>query len=95
MNKSNLINKVEEKLKIYSHKDITYAVKIIFDSMTQAMKKGERIEIRGFGSFTTRERKPRIARNPRSGAKVKLGERRTPFFKTGKELRIKVDNNVI
>jgi integration host factor beta subunit len=93
MTKSDLINKLREKFKVYSHKDIAYAVEIIFASMAEAMKKGERTEIRGFGNFTIRERKPRIARNPKSGAQVKLEERKTPFFKTGKELRIKVDNN--
>jgi integration host factor subunit beta len=92
MTKSDLINKVQEKFKIYSHKDIAYAVNIIFVSMTEAMKNGERTEIRGFGNFTIRERRPRLGRNPKSGLQVTLGERKTPFFKTGKELRIKVNN---
>lgn len=92
MNKSDLIDKVQEKFKIYSSKDIAFAVNIIFASMTEAMENGERIEIRGFGNFTIRERKPRLGRNPKSGAQVKLGERKTPFFKTGKELRVKVNN---
>jgi integration host factor subunit beta len=60
--------------------------------MISAIKRGERIELRGFGSFTVRERKPRLGRNPKSGAEVKLEERKVPFFKTGKELRIMVDN---
>jgi len=92
MTKSDLINKVQEKFKIYSNKDIAYAVNIIFASMTEAMKNGERTEIRGFGNFTIRERNPRLSRNPKSGTQVKLGARKTPFFKTGKELRIKVNN---
>jgi len=92
MTKSDLINKVQEKFKIYSNKDIAYAVNTIFTAMTEAMKKGERTEIRGFGNFTIRERKPRLGRNPKSGSQVRLGERKTPFFKTGKELRIKVNN---
>jgi len=92
MTKSDLINKVQEKFKIYSNKDIAYAVNIIFASMTEAMKNGERTEIRGFGNFTIRERKPRLGRNPKSGLQVKLGERKTPFFKTGKDLRVKVNN---
>jgi integration host factor beta subunit len=91
MTKSDLINKVQKKFKIYLNKDITYAVNIIFASMAETMKNGERIEIRGFGNFTIRERKPRIARNPKSGNQVKLEKRKTPFFKTGKELRKKVD----
>jgi integration host factor beta subunit len=92
MTKNELIKKLQEELKSYSLQDVTYAVNIIFDSMINAIKHGERIELRGFGSFTVRERKPRLGRNPKSGAEVKLKERKVPFFKTGKELRIMVDN---
>jgi integration host factor subunit beta len=60
--------------------------------MADAISRGERIELRGFGSFEVRERKPRMGRNPKSGAEVKLQERKVPFFKTGKELRIMVNN---
>ena len=92
MTKNDLIIKLQEELKSYSLRDVTYAVNIIFDSMISAIKHGERIELRGFGSFVVRERKPRLGRNPKSGAKVKLEERKVPFFKTGKELRLMVDN---
>jgi len=92
MTKNDLIKKLQGELKSYSLQDVTYAVNIIFDSMINAIKHGERIELRGFGSFTVRERKPRLGRNPKSGAEVKLKERKVPFFKTGKELRIMVDN---
>ena len=92
MTKNDLIIKLQEELKSYSLRDVTYAVNIIFDSMISAIKCGERIELRGFGSFVVRERKPRLGRNPKSGAKVKLEERKVPFFKTGKELRLMVDN---
>ena len=92
MTKKDLIKKLQEELKSYSLQDVTYAVNIIFDSMINAIKRGERIELRGFGSFVVRERKPRLGRNPKSGAEVKLKERKVPFFKTGKELRIMVDN---
>jgi integration host factor beta subunit len=87
MTKNDLIKEVQGSLKAYSYKDVTYAVNIIFDSMIKAIKHGERIEIRGFGNFTIRERKPRLGRNPKSGAEVKLEKRKVPFFKTGKELR--------
>jgi len=83
---------LQEELKTYSLKDVTYVVNIIFDSMIDAIKRGERIELRGFGSFEVRERKPRMGRNPKTGTQVKLTERKVPFFKTGKELRIMVDN---
>jgi integration host factor beta subunit len=92
MTKNDLIKKLQEELKSYSLQDVTYAVNIIFDSMINAIKRGERIELRGFGSFVVRERKPRMGRNPKSGTQVKLGERKVPFFKTGKELRLMVDN---
>jgi integration host factor beta subunit len=91
MTKNDLIKEMQENLKTYSYKDVTYAVNIIFDSMIKAIKRGERIEIRGFGNFTIRERKPRLGRNPKSGAEVKLEKRKVPFFKTGKELREMVD----
>ena len=92
MTKNDLIKKLQEELKSYPLQDVTYAVNIIFDSMINAIKRGERIELRGFGSFVVRERKPRLGRNPKSGAEVKLAERKVPFFKTGKELRQMVNN---
>ena len=91
MTKNELIKKTQEKFKTYSQKDIALAVQTILDSMTGALKRNERIEIRGFGIFVMRKRKPRIGRNPKSGAAVSLGERLVPFFKTGKDLRLKVD----
>ena len=92
MTKNDLIKKLQEELKSYPLQDVAYAVNIIFDSMIDAIKRGERIELRGFGSFVVRERKPRLGRNPKSGAAVKLEERKVPFFKTGKELRLMVNN---
>ena len=92
MTKNDLIIKVQEALKVYSRQDAAYAVNIIFDSMVEALKRGERIEIRGFGNMTVRERKSRLGRNPKSGEAVKLENRKIPFFKTGKELRLKVDS---
>lgn len=91
MTKNELIKKTQEKFKTYSQKDIALAVQTILDSMAGALKRNERIEVRGFGIFVMRKRKPRIGRNPKSGAAVSLGDRRVPFFKTGKDLRLKVD----
>lgn len=91
MTKNELIKKTQEKFKTYSQKDIALAVQTILDSMAGALRRNERIEIRGFGIFVMRKRKPRIGRNPKSGAAVSLGDRRVPFFKTGKDLRLKVD----
>lgn len=92
MTKNDLIKKLQEEWNSYSPKDVNYVVNIIFDSMIDAIKRGERIELRGFGSFEVRERKPRMGRNPKSGVAVKLKERKVPFFKTGKELRTMVDH---
>ena len=92
MTKNDLIKKLQEQLKSYSLQDVAYVVNIIFDSMIDAIERGERIELRGFGSFEIRERKARMERNPKSGAEVKLEKRKVPFFKTGKELRIMVNN---
>jgi integration host factor beta subunit len=91
MTKKELINKVQQLLKVYSYKDAAYSVNIMFDSMVDALKRNEKIEIRGFGNFTVRERKSRVGRNPKSGAVVTLGIRKVPFFKTGKELRLMVN----
>ncbi len=92
MTKRDLILKLQDVLKIYAYKDVAYSVNIIFNSMIDALKRGERIEIRGFGNITVRERKARLGRNPKSGDEVRLGKRKTPFFKAGKELRLKVDH---
>jgi len=92
MTKKELIDKIHQALNIYAHKDIAYAVGIVFESMAEALKRGEKIEIRGFGSFTVRERKSQTGRNPKSGMLVKLDGRKKPFFKTGKELRLMVNS---
>lgn len=86
MTKKDLIRKVRERLRDCPAGDAAFAVNLIFDAMTAALKNGERIDVRGFGNFTVRRRHARKARNPRSGAHVALEARRTPFFKVGKEL---------
>ena len=72
-------------------KDADYAVKMILDAMTDALARGDRIEIRGFGSFALNYRPPRTGRNPKSGEKVLVPEKYVPHFKAGKELRERVD----
>ncbi|HOE78874.1 MAG TPA: HU family DNA-binding protein [Smithellaceae bacterium] len=91
MTKSELIKKVQARFPIFDQGDITLVVKTVFDSMTHALKMGEKIEIRGFGTFTARQRKARLARNPKTGATVELSDRKNPFFKPAKDLRQKVD----
>ncbi|MBI4224172.1 MAG: integration host factor subunit beta [Deltaproteobacteria bacterium] len=93
MNKSDLIQSVADHLPTLAAKDVEIIVNTIFDSMTELLAKGGRIEIRGFGSFEVRSRGPRQGRNPKTGEKVKVGQRRVPFFKVGKELKEKVNNH--
>ena len=68
-------------------KESDVVVCAIFDSIVRALRSGDMVEIRGFGSFHTRQRRGRVGRNPRTGAKVKVPPKSIPFFKTGKELR--------
>ncbi|MSM41215.1 MAG: integration host factor subunit beta [Geobacter sp.] len=91
MTKSELIDKVAESNASLTRKESEAIVNIIFDAMGDALRRGEKVEIRGFGSFTVRERSAREARNPKSGEIVKIPAKRVPFFKTGKELRERVD----
>lgn len=91
MTKSGLIEKVAELTPHISKKDTEIVVNTIFDSMTDALKHGERIEIRGFGSFSLHYRPPRIGRNPKTGEPVSLPGKYVPHFKPGKELRDRVN----
>jgi integration host factor subunit beta len=86
MTKKDLIRKVQEQLGDCPARDAAFAVNIIFEAMTEALRKGERIDVRGFGNFTVRRRHARKARNPQSGDAVQVEARRMPFFKVGKEL---------
>lgn len=90
MTKSELIEHVSEKLKLPNGK-AEQIVNCVFDSMVKALKEGEGIEIRGFGSFTVREYKAYEGRNPRTGETVHVAPKRLPFFKVGKDLRERVN----
>jgi integration host factor subunit beta len=92
MTKSELVERLIESNGALSRKESELVVNIIFDSMCEALQKGEKVEIRGFGSFTIREREAREARNPKSGDVVSIPAKKTPFFKTGKDLRERVNN---
>ena len=91
MTKSELIAQLAERFPQMVAKDADYAVKMILDAMTDALARGDRIEIRGFGSFALNYRPPRTGRNPKSGEKVHEPEKYVPHFKAGKELRERVD----
>ncbi|MEI8355274.1 MAG: integration host factor subunit beta [Deltaproteobacteria bacterium] len=92
MTKSELIEKLLETNTVLTRKDSEMVVEIVFESMKNALQTGDKIEIRGFGSFTVRERSPREARNPKNGEIVSIPAKKIPFFKTGKELRERVNN---
>lgn len=72
-------------------KDIEYSVKVLVDTMTRSLAKGQRIEIRGFGSFDLNARPARVGRNPKTGERVEVPAKQVPHFKPGKELRERVD----
>jgi len=91
MTRSDLIEELASRFPQLTQKDAESAVKAILDAMGEAMVRGHRIEIRGFGSFTINRRPPRIGRNPRSGESVAIPEKRVPHFKPGKALREAVD----
>jgi integration host factor subunit beta len=88
--KSDLIEQLSESLKLPKGK-AELVVNVMFDSMVAALQRGERIEIRGFGSFEVRNYKPYEGRNPRTGEPVHVKAKRLPFFKVGKELRERVN----
>ena len=90
MTKSELIDLLAARQDALSRKDIDDAVSIILEQISQALAAGERIEIRGFGSFTLHERQARLGRNPRTGEPVALPVRHVPHFRAGKELRDRV-----
>jgi len=91
MTKSELIEKLSFTAVSLNKKEAEVVVNTIFDSIGDALVSGDRVEIRGFGSFTVREREAREARNPKSGEVVSIPAKKTPFFKTGKELRARVN----
>src|SRR5262249_28557871 len=91
MTKRDLIDEVVKLFPRFSRRDAEVIVNEVFDSLTQALVRGERIEIRGFGSFVVKQRQAREGRNPKTGALVPVHAKRVPFFKVGKELRLRVD----
>ena len=91
MTKSELIEIIARKQKHLPAKDVELAVKHLLEIMSDALANGERIEIRGFGSFVVKQRQAREGRNPKTGELVAVHAKRVPFFKVGKELRLRVD----
>jgi integration host factor subunit beta len=91
MTRSDLVARLAERFAQLTQRDTEFAVKTTLDAMSDALARGHRIEIRGFGSFAISRRPPRVGRNPRSGEKVTIPEKLVPHFKPGKALREGVD----
>ena len=92
MTKSGLIEAVAGQLPHLAQRDLEVVVNTLFDAMTDALSVGDRIEIRGFGSFSVRQRKARQGRNPKTGQVINVPAKRVPFFTVGHELRERVNN---
>jgi integration host factor subunit beta len=92
MTKSELIDRLAEQQKHLAHVDVELSVKSILEQMSAALASGDRIEIRGFGSFSLHYRAPRMGRNPKTGEAVALPGKYVPHFKPGKALRERVNN---
>jgi integration host factor subunit beta len=90
MTKAELIEEVSRAVEM-TRNDAQFTVEAIFDSVVRALRAGDKIEIRGLGSFGTRQRQPRVGRNPRTGALVEVPAKRIPYFKPGKELKALVN----
>ena len=95
MIKSELIQKIANANPHLFHRDIEKIVNVLFDEIVAAMARGDRVELRGFGAFTVKHRAPRTGRNPRTGTTVSVGEKFVPFFKTGKELRERLNDRPV
>ncbi len=91
MTKSELIAELADANPHLTGRDVELIVATIFDEITAALSRGERVELRGFGAFTVKHRQARTGRNPRTGAAVPVDEKAVPFFKAGKELRERVN----
>jgi integration host factor subunit beta len=94
MTKADLIDEVS-RLAELTRKDSEVIVETIFDSVVRSLRAGDKIEIRGFGSFRTRQRKPRVGRNPKTGERVDVPAKKIPFFKPSKELKDLVNDSAV
>lgn len=91
MLRSELVARLQARFKKAEARDVEAGIDLIFEEIARALQAGRRVELRGFGAFSIRERQARKGRNPRTGAAVKVKAKRVPFFKPGKDLRVKVN----
>ena len=95
MIKSELIERISSQNPHLYERDIEKVVNAIFDEMVEALRRGDRVELRGFGAFSVKLRGPRQGRNPRTGAVVAVAKKAVPFFKTGKEMRARLNRETV
>ncbi len=91
MTKSELIEAVASQVNTFSRKDVEMIIDTVFQSMTESLSSGEKVEIRGFGSFKIKERNGRQGRNPKSGENIFIESKKVPFFKAGKEIKERIN----
>lgn len=94
MLRSELVQALQEEFRALKAADVERAVDVFLDEIAEALASGGRVELRGFGAFSVRTREARVGRNPRTGAAVSVSAKKVPFFKPGKELRLKVNGGV-
>ena len=92
MTKSELILKITNKNSFLYQKDVYKIIDTLFNSVTKALNDGDRVELRGFGTFTTKLRNARIGRNPKTGEPVAIPQKKMPFFKMGKSMKERINN---
>ena len=92
MTKSELITYLAEENPHLYQRDVERIVTTVFDEIALALSQGDRVELRGFGAFSVKHRDSRVGRNPRTGEAVQVGAKRVPYFKTGKQLREKLNS---
>ena len=92
MTKSELISKITNKNSFLYQKDVCKIIDTFFDSVTKALKDGDRVELRGFGTFSTKLRNARIGRNPKTGDPVAIPQKKMPFFKMGKSMKERINS---
>ena len=93
MTKSELIQRISEQNPHLYQRDVERIVSTIFDEIAEALAEGQRVELRGFGAFSVKDRESRTGRNPRTGETVHVDSKRVPFFKTGKQLRERLNGS--
>jgi integration host factor subunit beta len=95
MTKSELVQKLSEANPHLFQRDVELIVNAIFDEIAAALARGDRVELRGFGAFSVKRRDARVGRNPRTGDSVRVAEKHIPFFKTGKQLRDRLNQTAL